>query len=244
MRNLTKLAAAGAIALGLASFSAPAFADPLGSFAQIGTGANLQWLRVGSTGGHLFTGDGSDTTAQYQTISFSFNTPELATLTNLDATLWLDANETGHAATGSGINLVQSGLGGTLKVTYTGSNSSVLAYGTNLITFSFSNAWVLGGLSTASFNGFNDSTWPSTASFTSDFIDPTRFENPSFILTFNSTGVGHASGKSLSNFNASATGNFAADAIPEPASWALMIMGFGGVGAMLRNRRRVVTSFA
>jgi hypothetical protein len=28
-------------------------------------------------------------------------------------------------------------------------------------------------------------------------------------------------------------------AVPEPASWALMIIGFGGVGAALRNRRRL-----
>jgi hypothetical protein len=25
--------------------------------------------------------------------------------------------------------------------------------------------------------------------------------------------------------------------VPEPASWALMIMGFGGVGALVRRRR-------
>ena len=28
------------------------------------------------------------------------------------------------------------------------------------------------------------------------------------------------------------------NAVPEPATWALMIMGFGGVGALARNRRR------
>ena len=28
------------------------------------------------------------------------------------------------------------------------------------------------------------------------------------------------------------------DSVPEPATWGLMILGFGGVGAMTRNRRR------
>ncbi|HKP79264.1 MAG TPA: PEPxxWA-CTERM sorting domain-containing protein [Phenylobacterium sp.] len=37
--------------------------------------------------------------------------------------------------------------------------------------------------------------------------------------------------------------NFAAAAVPEPATWALMISGFGGAGAMLR-RRRTASTFA
>lgn len=32
--------------------------------------------------------------------------------------------------------------------------------------------------------------------------------------------------------------------VPEPGIWALMILGFGGVGAMLRNRRRLVAAYA
>ena len=31
-------------------------------------------------------------------------------------------------------------------------------------------------------------------------------------------------------------------AVPEPASWALMISGFGGMGAMLRRRRQATTA--
>ena len=34
---------------------------------------------------------------------------------------------------------------------------------------------------------------------------------------------------------------FSPNAVPEPATWGLMIMGFGGAGAMLRNRRRQAT---
>ncbi|HZZ66646.1 MAG TPA: FxDxF family PEP-CTERM protein [Phenylobacterium sp.] len=32
--------------------------------------------------------------------------------------------------------------------------------------------------------------------------------------------------------------------VPEPAGWALMIMGFGGVGALLRSRRKVASALA
>jgi hypothetical protein len=30
----------------------------------------------------------------------------------------------------------------------------------------------------------------------------------------------------------------AAGAVPEPASWAMMLVGFGSIGAMIRTRRR------
>lgn len=32
--------------------------------------------------------------------------------------------------------------------------------------------------------------------------------------------------------------NVGLTAVPEPATWAMMLMGFGGIGALLRNRRR------
>ncbi|MDB5423069.1 MAG: hypothetical protein JWQ29_485 [Phenylobacterium sp.] len=38
--------------------------------------------------------------------------------------------------------------------------------------------------------------------------------------------------------------NFAGGAVPEPATWGLMIMGFGALGAVLRRRRAAATTFA
>jgi hypothetical protein len=45
------------------------------------------------------------------------------------------------------------------------------------------------------------------------------------------------SGTSAGNGSFSGTIAFAPRAVPEPASWALMILGFGGVGASLRRRQ-------
>jgi hypothetical protein len=40
------------------------------------------------------------------------------------------------------------------------------------------------------------------------------------------------------------TDNHTVAMVPEPASWALMILGFGGVGVSLRNRRRAAVATA
>lgn len=42
---------------------------------------------------------------------------------------------------------------------------------------------------------------------------------------------------------ANSVGDARFDAVPEPTSWALMLVGFGGLGAMLR-KRRAYTAFA
>ncbi|THD64629.1 PEPxxWA-CTERM sorting domain-containing protein [Phenylobacterium sp.] len=39
-------------------------------------------------------------------------------------------------------------------------------------------------------------------------------------------------------------GTFAVGGVPEPATWGLMILGFGGLGVTLRSRRRMVASAA
>jgi hypothetical protein len=38
--------------------------------------------------------------------------------------------------------------------------------------------------------------------------------------------------------------NFAAVPVPEPATWAMMLVGFGGLGALVRRKRRDAAAFA
>ena len=46
------------------------------------------------------------------------------------------------------------------------------------------------------------------------------------------------------SYNGIISFNAAAAAVPEPAAWALMILGFGGTGAMLRRRQKVAIAAA
>jgi hypothetical protein len=68
------------------------------------------------------------------------------------------------------------------------------------------------------------------------FTNPTQtFNSPSgpFSLTVNNLSVGG------SNVNTPITG-FILAAVPEPSTWAMMLVGFGGIGLAMRRRRRPV----
>ena len=164
----------------------------------------------------------------------------------------------GNPASGTpgSVDQAQAGISGVMSLLLTAAHPGGCLSGTckNLLTANFTNAWILGGGATAHFTGFNraasGSDPGSTLVLTSDFIDFTNWSDLAFDYTLNTIHAGagtanstvtHVLGRSLTSFNAASSGNYSGDApaIPEPASWALMILGFGGVGVMLRNRRRL-----
>jgi hypothetical protein len=119
---------------------------------------------------------------------------------------------------------------------------------TNLLTISFTNA-VLTGTSNGVTIGFVGNTPDSAINFTSDFRQFTRADwltDFDFAIAGNAASVAIAralvdptltnvSGtRSLNSFRVSTTGTFAASAVPESATWMMMIMGFAAVGAARR----------
>ncbi|HVF83510.1 MAG TPA: PEPxxWA-CTERM sorting domain-containing protein, partial [Sphingomicrobium sp.] len=59
------------------------------------------------------------------------------------------------------------------------------------------------------------------------------------------TGFSISSTTGISSFEQLRLGGVQAAAVPEPSTWALMLLGFGGMGlAMRRNRRRSVAQLA
>ncbi len=153
--------------------------------------------------------------------------------------------DSGNAATSVAGQKIQGGLHGTFSFTSLGAFSrNGVNYGTgvNLLSGTFTGGTIMGA-GTGSVSG--DPLAGGYVDYTSGVIDTTNFRLDTFILSLNAIHRGNASGlsftngQSLKNFTATTTGQFAA-AVPEPTTWALMIMGFGGAGAMLRNRRRAL----
>lgn len=88
-------------------------------------------------------------------------------------------------------------------------------------------SWTQGGL-TAAYGSLVDTTNPLAFQFVGAGL--------STFYTVGSTGTLSLSYFDSNNFDNTGSITFKLAAVPEPASWALMIMGFGAVGAALRRR--------
>jgi hypothetical protein len=178
-------------------------------------------------------------------VKFSFLNPDgVSAPVTFDALMDLSAI-TGAAQVFSGLAILPISAG-TLAFT----TASAVTYnghtGTNLLTVSFDGGALTGALggTTATYGA---STPPFSVNFTSDFLDFTGSSSRDLALAINAINptVGFAFGST--RFNAGTiSGNFGSDvvtslpqsAVPEPASWAMMLCGFGLAGSVLRSQRR------
>ncbi len=161
------------------------------------------------------------------------------------------------AVAGPGNHYLQSFGAGTISFTRTVAVQRHKANGTangpalsNLLTVHFQSATLFTALGSSSL-AFTASTPDDAIGFTSDFLN---FSNAvdydfSLILSGSSPAISFAAiDPTLTNvtgrrsFNTTrtfVTGGFSASSVPEPANWALLVAGFGLVGAVARRRKAV-----
>ena len=108
----------------------------------------------------------------------------------------------------------------------------------NLLTVTFTGATLFGAGGAGAL--LDSQPGLGTVAYTSDFFDFTGMIAGDFSIGLSGITPGFST---TGAWTADSVGTFASDArgggsggIPEPATWAMMIIGFGGVGAMLRRR--------
>jgi hypothetical protein len=260
MKALTTLAAAAVLSLGVASASqAAVFAQFLPDLPS----ADFTWVKSPNTAAGGFGTEGTFTSSDSAT-HFEFLTSNLSSLGFLAATFNLtSAVVTPTVAIHSGtytqqhVNGDQPGQG--FSFIYAGPTGTFgghfLEQGvTNLLSGVFTNAWIQGAGGSGSANLSTDLSPTASVTFTSDLMGFGAVTPGSAGFAFNILSVSPAFGctnvsgvctKALNSFTGNGGGNFSASGgIPEPATWGLMIMGFGGMGMVLRSRRRPVLAKA
>lgn len=266
MRILNGLIMASALVAGTLAAAVPASAT-VTTFAQYtqASGSNsrtLDWRQIG-TGGRLCTiatATGScpasltsGTVTTSVDVKFSFLESGIGNSGPISAKLILDlVASAGHPAQtmvipGVGTVLVQSGLSGSFSIVADTPFTYGTVTGSNLLSGTIAGATISGFLNSSS-GSVNGSTLNAqTVVYNSDFLNFDGTANRDFALTL--TAINPALARSsttgpLRSFRAAGTGSFSSDpapavnGVPEAATWAMMLVGFGMAGSAMRKRRR------
>ena len=228
------------------------------TFSSVGTPAQVAASRasaLATAGGHFFTVSAptSTTPGAVQT-EFTFLDPNLFGLGALAASFRFDATATaGSPAQRAGSFVYEPIVSGTFSFTYTGTidlkrGGTVYRTGANLLSASFRGGTIAGQIgATSGSSTASSAVAGETIAYTSDVLDFSHTVEQDFALSLSSItrGLTALPNQALRSFAATTTGSFSTDpapvgsATPEPATWAMLIVGFGFVGV---SRRRQVAA--
>jgi hypothetical protein len=263
MKAIATYLSAAALAAALVTAAAPASAAVFASFSPDAAAMDFKWINNGSTnnmgtGGHFFSIaplTQSAVTPQGVATHFQFLDPALTALGFIPATFTLDATVTsGHPASLNGAGVyTETNVDGHFSFVYSGATTANfngsgigLTHGENLLSGVFTDAWIQGAGGSGSFNlaAINGGALSMTSALeTFHNLTPGTEEFAMNLLAATPI-FGANTNKALKSFRANGGGNFSFSAnVPEPQSWALMIVGFGGLGVIVR-RRRAATAIA
>jgi hypothetical protein len=254
MKAIATFLPAAALAAALMSSAAPASAAVFADFTPDSRAMDYRWINNGvsntGTGGHFFSlaaNNQNATSPAGANTHFQFLDPGLTALGFIPATFMLDATAVTTPATVNGSGVVsQTDISGNFSFVYRGATTAnyngsgiTLTHGENLLSGVFTNAFIQGAGGSGSFNLAHTNS--ATLTFTSALINFAGYipstEEFAWNLLSAKPNFARVPGDAMSSFVANGGGNFAALPVPEPAAWALMIVGFGGLGVMARRRR-------
>jgi hypothetical protein len=192
-------------------------------FGQTGLGDTVTATRTGSS-----TTITSDTTVDIDEIDAAITTP-------ISATFTLTATNSGPATTS----------GGEITQRYNGT-FSITNGATNYLSGTFSDA-VFGSGGALTLSASNPSPTQSVT-FTSNVIAPSLIDAFDRAASLSFTDVGPQAAivsGTLGSFHSDVSGDFSAT-VPEPSTWAMMLLGFAGLGyvGLRKGRARSAISIA
>jgi hypothetical protein len=229
LRTARRFGVVAAVGLGLAmaASDASAMVTTFAVFSPVGTKPDIKL-----TGLALTAND---------TVRFRFTDPGLSSLGLISAHWIFNATEKSAKADGS---VETAHFDGTFSYSYVGPNvvtagGHTITAGDNLLTGTFSDGYFSSTGSAASLNASSSGAGNVVLSSGLLSFIPTAEEGLSLSFTSIVPPTEIVAPGKLADFTAVSSGTFAAglSAVPEPATWALMLMGMGGLGAALRSRR-------
>lgn len=257
-----------AVGMALMSTNANAVITTFAQFNAVGGAPNVRWVNNGAasntsssststgSGGYFYTtSTGTSRVPGNVAVKFEFLQAQLSGLGPINANFFMNITvASGNPASAQGAFRIQDIPSGAFSFTSTDAvtvGNTLYSAGSNLLTGTFTSGTIFGTQTSGSFSGNSES---GTLSYTSDFLDFSNTQDRDYSMSLTSVTPSFFRGnanRSLRTFRALSTGSFSSDpaplvtaVVPEPGQWALMIAGFGLVGAMSRRRARssVVTA--